>query len=81
MTVRETRDYGFPKVPYTKWLHGERYAVAFEVEALQPPDDHEPSIGPDVRAFIGEARRHLDAGDVEWLRRHGRVYVALDDAA
>ena len=81
MTVRETYDVDAPRVVITRVLQGDRYVVAIEVEALRLPGDDELSFGPTVWRFLGEARRHVDAGDVEWLRRHGKVYVALDDAA
>jgi hypothetical protein len=81
MLIEETNDFGMPKVRFTRWMHGDRYAVAFEVEALEAPGDSEASLGPDVRRFLSEARRRLDAGDIDWLRARGKVYVALDEAA
>lgn len=80
MIVRETSDIDAPRVRYTHVLRSERYAVAIEVEALQLPDDNEPSFGPVVMRFFEEVRERLDAGDVEWLQQYGKVYAAVDAA-
>ena len=81
MIVRETSDIDAPRVRHTRVLHGERYAVAVEVEALQLPDDYELSFGPVVMRFFEQVREHLDAGDVQWLQQHGgKVYAAIDAA-
>ncbi len=57
-------------------LHAGRFAVRLEVEAVIPPDDpSEPCYEPDVVEFIREVHERANAGDIEWLKTVGDVYV------
>jgi hypothetical protein len=56
-----------------------RYVVAVEVEMVVPPDDpSEPCYEAETVAFLREVAEHAEQGDLEWLRRHGRVYELVD---
>lgn len=62
-----------------RWVHTHDYVVAVEVEAVIPPDDPtEPCYEAETVQFLREVQSHAQDGDVRWLRRHGRVYQAID---
>lgn len=64
------------RIRKTRWVHAGRFAVRLEVEAVIPPDDpSEPCYEPDVVEFIREVHERANAGDVEWLKTVGDVYV------
>jgi hypothetical protein len=69
------------KVRRTRWVRTDRFVIAVEVEAtVLDADPTEAVFDPSVVALLREVRVHADQGDVEWLRRHGKVFVALDAA-
>ncbi len=49
------------------------------VVCMHPPKDDpsEPCYEPKTVAFLKEVHEHAEAGDVEWLKRIGDVYVRL----
>ena len=52
-----------------------------EVDAVIPDEDpSEACFEPDVVKFIRDVHDHATAGDVEWLKRHGKVYEAIEAA-
>jgi hypothetical protein len=52
-----------------------------EVEAVIPDaDPSEPCYEPDVVELLREVEAKAKSGDVEWLKRHGKVYAALEAA-
>lgn len=64
-----------------RWVHTERYVVAVEVEAVIPVDDpSEPCYEPETVQFLREVEQRARQGEVEWLKRHGRVYEVVDAA-
>ena len=66
----------------TRWVAYGPLAVAVELEAIIPDGDpSEPCCAPSVLSLLKDVRRHAEAGDVAWLRRHGRVYRAVDATA
>ncbi|MFO7899149.1 MAG: hypothetical protein R6V58_08825 [Planctomycetota bacterium] len=69
------------RVKRLRWVHTEECVVAVEVDAVIPEDDpSEPCYEPETVEFLREVERHAQAGDVDWLRERGRVYVALGAA-
>jgi hypothetical protein len=69
------------RVKRTRLVQTDRYVVAVEVELVVPPDDPaEPCYEAETVRLLREVREHAERGDEEWLRRHGKVYVAADVA-
>jgi hypothetical protein len=65
----------------TQLVQTDRYVVAVEVELVIPDGDpSEPCFEPETLRFLREVTERAERGDIEWLRRHGRVYEALDAA-
>jgi hypothetical protein len=55
-----------------------RYVVAVDVEMLVPVDDPgEPCYEAETVNLLREIKERPDAGDLAWLRRHGKVYEAV----
>ncbi len=66
------------RVRRTRLIQTDRYVVAVEVEVLIPADDlSEPCFEPDAVKLFREVKEHAERGDIEWLRRHGKVYEAV----
>ncbi len=69
------------RVRRTRLVRTTRFVVAVEVEAVFPEEDpSEPCFEAETVERLREVERRAEAGDVEWLRRHGRVYQAIDAA-
>ncbi len=69
------------RVMRTRLVRTDRYVVAVEVEAVIPDaDPSEPCYEPQVVELLRQVELHARDGDVEWLKRHGKVYVAVDAA-
>jgi hypothetical protein len=69
------------RVMRTRLVRTDRFVVAVEVEAVIPDaDPSEPCYEPKVVELLRQVERHARDGDVEWLKRHGKVYVAVDAA-
>lgn len=65
------------RVKRTRWVHAEPCVVQVEVEAVIPPDDPtEPCFEPETVDFLREVHTHAQTGDLEWLKRVGKVFVA-----
>jgi hypothetical protein len=59
----------------------DRFVVAVDVEAVIPDaDPSEPCFEPDVVAFLRQVEAYAKRGDVDWLKKHGKVYAALEAA-
>jgi hypothetical protein len=70
------------RVRRTRLVRTDRYIVAVEVEAVIPDaDPTEPCFEPSVVELLKQVEAHALGGDVEWLKRHGKVYAAVDEAA
>ena len=66
----------------TEWISGGTYAVAVEVEATFLPDrPTEPFLAPETVRFLEKVEALAAAGDVEALKKIGKVYVQHDGAA
>ena len=69
------------RVKRTRLVQKGRYVVAVEVEMVVPPDDpSEPCYEAETVALLREVAEHAEQGDLEWLRRHGKVYEFVDSA-
>jgi hypothetical protein len=69
------------RVKRTRWIHTDRYVVAVEVEAVIPVDDpSEPCFESETVNLLKEVKQHAERGDLDWLKRHGKVYAALEAA-
>lgn len=69
------------KVRRTRIVRTDRFVVIVEVEAIIPDaDPSEACYGPDVVELLRDVETHAKAGDVDWLRRHGKVYQAVEAA-
>ncbi len=69
------------RVKRTRLVQKGRYVVAVEVEMVIPPDDpSEPCYDAETVALLREVAEHAEQGDLEWLRRHGKVYEVVDSA-
>lgn len=64
------------RVKRTRLIRTERLVVAVEVEAVIPDaEPSEPVYEPHVVELLRQVQSRAQAGDLAWLRRHGRVYV------
>ncbi len=64
-----------------RWVHTKAFVVAVPVEAVIPDEDpSEACYEPHTVELLREVERRANLGDVEWLKRHGRVYRAVDAA-
>lgn len=69
------------RVKRTRFVQTERYVIAVEVEAVIPADDpSEPCYEAETVQLLRQVREHAERGDEDWLRRHGKVYVAAGAA-
>jgi hypothetical protein len=63
----------------TRLIQKGRYVVSVEVEMVVPPeDDSEPCYEPETVEFLREVAQRAEVGDIEWLRRHGKVFELVD---
>jgi len=61
-----------------RWVQRGRYAVEVEVEVVYPEEDpSEPCLEPETVRFLDEVARRAEAGDVEYLKRVGRVFESV----
>jgi hypothetical protein len=66
------------RVKEVRWIHAGPCVVRVEVDAVIPRDDpSEPCFEPETVAFLREVHEHAEAGDGEWLKEVGDVYVHL----
>jgi hypothetical protein len=66
------------RVKRTRLVQSDRYVVAVEVEMVIPPDDpSEPCYEAETVQLLRQVRERADGGDLDWLRRHGKVYEAV----
>ncbi len=65
----------------TRLVQSDRYVVAVDVEMVVPLDDpSEPCYEAETINLLREIKQRADAGDLAWLRRHGKVYEAVGAA-
>lgn len=69
------------RVQRTRLVRTERYVVVLQVEAVIPDaDPSEPCYEPHVVELLRDVETHAKNGDLEWLKRHGKVYAAVEAA-
>jgi hypothetical protein len=69
------------RIKRTRLIQTDRYVVAVEVEMVIPVDDpSEPCYKSETVHFLKEVKQHAESNDVDWLKRHGKVYAAVDAA-
>lgn len=69
------------RVKRTRLVQTERFVVAVEVELVIPVDDpSEPCLESETVQLLREVKEHAERGDVEWLRKQGKVYAAVEAA-
>jgi hypothetical protein len=69
------------KVQRTRLVRTDKYIVAVEVEAVIPDEDpSELCYSSDVVEFLRQVEAKAKSGDVEWLKKRGKVYAALEAA-
>ncbi|HEY1066767.1 MAG TPA: hypothetical protein VGE52_11680 [Pirellulales bacterium] len=53
--------------------------MSVDVEMVVLPESPDDSyLESETVNFLKEVQERAERGDVEWLKQHGRVYVALD---
>ncbi len=61
-----------------RWVQRGQYAVEVEVELVYPADrPTEACLEPNTVRWLDEVARHAEAGDLEFLRRAGRVFQSV----
>ena len=64
------------RVSAVRWIHAGTCIVGVEVEAVLPTDDPSgPCYGPEQVDFLREVHQRAEAGDADWLKNVGDVYV------
>ena len=65
----------------TRLVQSERYVVAVEVEVVIPENDpSEPCYESETVQLLREISEHAQRGDLDWLKRHGKVYELIEAA-
>ncbi|QDU36874.1 hypothetical protein Mal4_11750 [Maioricimonas rarisocia] len=63
----------------TRLIQPDRYVVAVDVEMFVPVEDpSEPCYEAETVRFLKQVQEHAEADDLDWLRRHGKVYQAIE---
>jgi hypothetical protein len=73
----------FPRerVRKTRLIQKGHYVVAVDVEMVIPQDvSSEPCYEPQTVVLLRQVAEHAEEGDVDWLRRHGKVYELVETA-
>lgn len=66
------------RVTRTRLVRTERYVVAVDVSMVIPTEDpSERCLDPAGITLLREVQQRAEAGDVEWLKAHGKVYAAV----
>ena len=69
------------RVSRTRLVRTDQWVIAVEVEAVLPDaDPSEPCYESETVELLREVERRACNGDIEWLKRHGKVYAALGAA-
>jgi hypothetical protein len=63
----------------TRLVQKGRYVVAVDVEMVIPPDDpSEPCYESDTVELLRQVEAHAERGDIDWLRKVGKVYELVE---
>jgi hypothetical protein len=66
------------RIKRTRLIQTSRFVVAVDVELVIPPDDpSEPCYEAETVQFLRQVREKAEAGDLNWLKRNGKVYEAI----
>jgi hypothetical protein len=69
------------RIKRTRLIQTDQYVVAIEVEMVIPSDDpSEPCYEAETVNLLREVKDRAQRGDVQWLKKHGKVYAALGAA-
>ena len=69
------------RIKRTRLIQTEKYVVAVEVELVIPADDpSEPCYEAETVKLLREVKERAERDDLNWLRRHGKVYTAVGAA-
>ena len=69
------------RVRRTRLVRTDRFVVAMDVEAVIPDaDPTEPCYEPQTVELLRQVELHAKAGDINWLKQHGKVYAAVEAA-
>ena len=69
------------RIKRTRLIQTERYVVAVDVEMVIPVDDpSEPCYESETVQFLREVKEHAELGNLDWLNKKGKVYVAVGAA-
>jgi len=61
-----------------RWVQRGQFAVEVEVEVVFPADDPtEPCLEPKTVRWLDEIAQRAQQGDVDYLRKVGRVFQAV----
>ncbi len=61
-----------------RWVQRGQFAVEVEVEVVFPVDDsREACLEPKTVRWLDEIAKHAEKGDVDYLRKVGRVFQAV----
>lgn len=61
-----------------RWVQRGQYAIEVEVEVIYPAEDpSEPCLEPATVRWLDEVAARAESGDLEFLRKVGRVYQAV----
>lgn len=56
-----------------------KYLVEVPIEVTYSPDDpDEPIVAAQTAQLLDEISRHAAAGDIAWLKQHGKVYELVE---
>ena len=67
------------RIKRNRLVHKGRFVVAVEVEMVIPPDDpSEPCYESETVEFLREVESRAQRGDMDWLRRVGKVYELVE---
>ena len=66
------------RVKRKRLIQSDHYIVAVDVELVIPVDDpSEPCYEAETIKLLKEVQQRADAGDVVWLKEHGKVYAEM----
>jgi hypothetical protein len=69
------------RIKRTRLIQTDKYVVAVEIELVIPQDDpSEPCLESETVELLREIKEHAEKQDLQWLKDHGKVYLALEAA-
>jgi hypothetical protein len=61
-----------------RWVQRGKYAIEVEIEVVFPDESpDEGCLEPPTVRFLDEVARHAEVGDLDYLRKVGRVFEAV----